>query len=144
MYVQHSVHIERPVSECTLALERSPRTWFPRLRSDHATEVGLRVAGISVRKSVSIDLGTPEKKGEWVSVPVEWRATFPEKLFPVLVGKIELSPAGKQETRLTVSGMYEAPLGKLGAIVDEAIMHSVAQATVKELTHAIATQLSAG
>jgi hypothetical protein len=144
MYVQHSVHIERPVSECALALERSPRTWFPRLRSDHATEVGLRVAGISVRKSVSIDLGAPEKKGEWVSVPVEWRATFPEKLFPVLVGKIELSPAGKRETRLTVSGMYEAPLGKMGALVDEAIMHSVAQATVKELTQAIATQLSAG
>ena len=144
MYVQHSVHIDRAVNECAKALESGPRTWFPRLKSDHTTEVGLRVAGISVRKAVTIDLGTPEKQGEWINVPVEWRATFPERLFPVLVGKVELSPAGNKQTRLTVSGMYEPPLGKLGALVDEAIMHGVAQATVKELTEAIATQLSAG
>ncbi len=144
MYVQHSVHIDHPVSECAQALERAPRTWFPRLTSDHTSAVGLRLAGISVRKSVTIDLGEPVRKGDWVNVPVEWRATFPKALFPALAGRIELSPSGKAETRLTVSGMYQAPLGRFGALVDEAIMHSVAQATVKELTEAIATQLSAG
>jgi hypothetical protein len=139
--VQHSVHIDRPVGECAEALARGPRTWFPRLRSDHATEVGMRVAGISVRKTVTVDLGLPVTTGEWVNVPLTWHATFPEKLFPVLVGKLELSPVEKDVTRLTVSGMYEPPLGKLGALIDDAVMHNVAQATVKELTEAISRQL---
>ena len=58
-----------------------------------------------------------------------------------MVGKLELSPVEKDVTRLTVSGMYEPPLGKLGAMIDDAVMHNVAQATVRELTEAISRQL---
>lgn len=103
----------------------------------------MRVAGVSVRKTVTVDLGAPVTTGEWVNVPLTWHATFPEKLFPVLVGKLELSPVEKDVTRLTVSGMYEPPLGKVGALIDDAVMHNVAQATVKELTEAISKQLAA-
>jgi hypothetical protein len=44
-------------------------------------------------------------------------------------------------TRLTVSGMYEAPLGRVGKELDDALMHRVAEATVKELAESIAKQL---
>jgi hypothetical protein len=142
MFVQHSVHIDRTVEECSAALARGPRTWFPRLQADNAAEVGLRVAGVSIHKRVTVELGEPEKKGEWTNVPVSWKATFPEQLFPVLVGRLELVPVEKKLTRLTVSGMYEPPLGRLGALIDEAIMHSVAEATVREVTEAIALQLA--
>jgi hypothetical protein len=47
----------------------------------------------------------------------------------------------EQVTRLTVSGMYEPPLGRLGTLIDDAVMHSVAEATVRELTESIAEQL---
>jgi hypothetical protein len=103
--------------------------------------MGIRLAGVSVRKRVKVELGQPEFEGDWTFVPVSWKATFPEHLFPVLVGKIELAPAGKSETRLTVSGMYEPPLGRIGALIDDALMHSVAEATIKELTESIAGQL---
>ncbi|HET7465343.1 MAG TPA: hypothetical protein VFL29_01640 [Candidatus Dormibacteraeota bacterium] len=124
-------------------LERGPRIWFPRLRGDSRSEVGLRVAGVSVRKRVEVTLGEPEKAGNWTNVPISWKATFPEQLFPVLTGRLELVPVGKDEARLTVSGMYEPPLGKLGAIIDDAVMHSVAEATVREVTEGIARQLGA-
>jgi hypothetical protein len=143
MYIQHSVHINRAVADCAELLERGPRTWFPRLRADRQTEVGLRVAGVSVRKRVSVDLGEPEKAGNWTNVPISWKATFPEKLFPVLTGRLELVPVEPEVTRLTVSGMYEPPLGKLGALIDDAVMHSVAEATVREVTESIAKQLGA-
>jgi hypothetical protein len=143
MYVQHSVHIDHSVQECAAALSRAPRTWFPRLTEDSATAVGLKIAGISLRKRVSIDLGEPVSEGEWTNVPVSWKATFPEQLFPVMTGKIELAPVDKNVTRLTVSGMYEPPLGRFGALLDEAVMHSVAEATVKEVTESIAKQLAA-
>ena len=142
MFVQHSVHIDRAVEECAAALARSPRTWFPRLQKDNAAEVGLLVAGVSIHKRVIVELGEPEKKGEWTNVPISWKATFPEQLFPVLVGRLELVPVEKKLTRLTVSGMYEPPLGRLGALIDETIMHSVAEATVREVTESIAVQLN--
>jgi hypothetical protein len=142
MYVQHSVHIDQSVEQCAAALERGPRTWFPRLQADNASAVGLRVAGVSVRKRVIVELGEPETKGEWTNVPISWKATFPEQLFPVLVGRVELVPVDKNVTRLTVSGMYEPPLGRLGALIDDAIMHSVAEATVREVTESIALQFA--
>lgn len=143
MFVQHSVHIDRPVAECAAALQRGPRTWFPHLSGEGRSDVGLKVAGISVRKRVTVELGEPEAKGDWTNVPISWRATFPEKLFPVLTGRLELTPVEKQVTRLTLSGMYEPPLGKLGGLIDEAVMHSVADATVREVTESVARQLGA-
>ena len=142
MFVQYSVHIDQAVDDCSAALARGPRTWFPRLQADNDAEVGLRVAGVSIHKRVTVELGEPEKKGEWTNVPISWKATFPERLFPVLVGRLELVPVEKKVTRLTVSGMYEPPLGRLGALIDDAIMHSVAEATVREVTEAIAQQLA--
>lgn len=141
MYVQHSVHVDRPVRDCAEMLERGPRTWFPRLRADSVSEVGMRVAGISVRKRVTIELGEPERKGDWTDVPISWKATFPEKLFPILTGNLELVPVEKAVTRVTVSGMYKPPLGKFGELMDEALMHGVAEATVRELTESIAREL---
>ncbi len=141
MYVQHSVHVDRPIDECVQLLERGPRTWFPRLRGDGKSDVGLRVAGVTIRKRVTVQLGEPEDRGQWTNVPVSWKATFPERLFPVLTGRLEVVPVDRQETRLTVSGMYEPPLGRLGALIDDAVMHSVAEATVRELTESIAEQL---
>src|SRR5438270_12690731 len=141
MYVQHSVHIDRSVDHCVELLQRGPRTWFPRLRGDGELEVGLRVAGVTIRKRVAVQLGEPEDRGQLTNVPVSWKATFPERLFPVLTGRLELVPVGSEETRLTVSGLYEPPLGRLGALIDDAIMHGVADATVRELTESIAEQL---
>ena len=141
MFVQHSVHIEHPVEECAAALAEGPKTWFPRLDARSASAVGLKLAGISVRKRVSVEIGEPFKAGEWTNVPISWKATFPERLFPVLTGKIELAPVERQTTRLTVSGMYEPPLGRVGALLDEAVMHNIAEATVKDITESIARQL---
>lgn len=141
MYVQHSVHIDRSIDECVQLLERGPRTWFPRLEGNGKSDVGLRIAGVTIRKRVTVELGEPENRGEWTNVPVTWKATFPERLFPVLTGRLEIVPVEKQKTRLTVSGMYEPPLGRLGALIDDAVMHSVAEATVRELTESIAKQL---
>jgi hypothetical protein len=111
------------------------------MRGDDKSDVGLRVAGVTIRKRVTVQLGEPENRGEWTNVPVSWKATFPERLFPVLAGRLEVVPVEKRVTRLTVSGMYEPPLGRLGALIDDAVMHSVADATVRELTESIAEQL---
>ena len=141
MFVQHTVHIEQPLKACTDALVQGPPKWFLRTGGKNASTVGLHVAGVPVRKRVVVELGEPEVTSTWTVIPLTWKATFLEKLFPTMTGKIELAPTDTNVTRLTVSGMYEPPLGRLGEQLDDALMHNVAEGTVKELAESIAQRL---
>jgi hypothetical protein len=143
MFVEHSVHIDQPVAAVTRVLTAGPREWFARLDDLGRSAVGPQVAGIVVRKKVAVGVGVPVTTGDWTTIPITWRATFIEKLFPVMVGSVELSPVDARTTKLTVSGMYEPPLGPLGRQMDNAFMHTVAEATVSDLAHSIAKRLDA-
>ncbi len=121
-----------------------PKKWFPRLGSKGVGTVGMHVAGIPVHKRVTVELGEPVKTSTWTVIPLNWKATFPEKLFPTMTGRIELAPVDKSTTRLTVSGMYNPPLGRLGQQIEETLMRGVAKATVKELAESIAKRLEGG
>ena len=134
MHVQHSVHIAHPIKSLSDAMLEDPSRWFPK-------SVGVHVAGVPVRKRVSIEFGEPVKTSTWAVIPISWKPTFARRLLPVMNGKVDLSPVSKEETRLTVSGMYQPPLGKLGEQLDEALMHNVAEGTVKELAELIAQRL---
>ena len=141
MHVIHSVHINRPLSECESGLAESAQTWFPRLNAKSSSSVGPKVAGVPLRKRVTVHVGDPMKAGDWTNLPVTWKATGPQPLFPVMTGRVELIPVDKKVTRLTVSGMYEPPLGRVGKQLDDALMHRVAEATVRELAESIAGRL---
>ena len=134
MHVQHSVHIQRPVKLVSDALLTSPSKWFPK-------SVGVHMAGVPVRKKVNVEFGEPAKTSTWAVIPISWRPTFGRKILPVMNGKVDVSPVSTDETRLTVSGMYEPPLGRLGEQLDEVLMHNVAEGTVKELAELIAQRL---
>ncbi len=147
MFVGASVHVEHSIRACGLALAGSPDTWFPRVvdsveesSEKHLTSVGFKVAGIPVRKQVQVTLGEPVSEGDWLRIPLSWTPTFPANLFPSLDGKLELFPLDPSSTRLTVSGTYTPPLDALGQNLDEVVMHSVAEATLKDLVQAIADE----
>jgi hypothetical protein len=134
MHVQHSVHIQRPIKQVSDALLTSPSRWFPK-------SVGIHLAGVPVRKRVNVEFGEPVRTSTWAVIPISWKPTFGRKLLPAMNGKVDVSPVSNEETRLTVSGMYEPPLGKLGEQLDEVLMHNVAEGTVKELAELIASRL---
>jgi hypothetical protein len=143
MFVRHSVHIDQPIAACTEALMSGPRKWFPRLSGKDVGSVSVHIGGVPVRKRVVVTLGEPVKTATWTVIPLDWKATFPEHLFPKMTGRIELAPVDANVSRLTVSGMYEPPLGKLGKQLNETVMQGVADATVKDLAEAIAKRLAA-
>jgi hypothetical protein len=120
-----------------------PRKWFPRLSGKGVGSVGVHIGGVPVSKRVVVTLGEPVQTATWTVIPLDWKATFPEQLFPKMTGRIELAPVDKSVTRLTVSGMYEPPLGRVGKELNETMMQGVADATVKELAESIAKRLTA-
>jgi hypothetical protein len=141
VFVQHSLHIEKSIESVTSALTTGPRKWFPRIDGDGSAAVGPSVAGLGLRRKVRVSIGEPVAGGSWTEVPVAWHATSLTKMFPVMTGKVELAPVDARVTRLTVRGMYEPPFGRLGKHLDDAFMHSVAEATVRDLAESIAKRL---
>ncbi|MHB8589440.1 MAG: hypothetical protein ACYDA0_11380 [Candidatus Dormibacteraceae bacterium] len=124
-------------------LASGPRKWFASLDDSGEARVGPHVAGVWLSKKVAIEVGEPAVSGDWSEVPVTWKATFIEHLFPVMVGKVELVSVDARTTRLAVRGMYDPPLGRLGKHLDDALLHRVAQATVKNVAETIGKTIDA-
>ncbi len=141
MYITHTVHVPHPIAGCVAAVARGPRTWFPGLKEDSSSRVGVKVAGVSLRKRVAVELGNVTRDGSWAEVPITWKATAATPFFPIFKGKLQLAPVEPTVTRLTVSGMYKPPLGRLGLELDDALLHGMAEATVRDLAESISRQL---
>lgn len=76
---------------------------------------------------------------------IRWEATGPGgALFPVLDADIRLAPAGQHVTVLTIAGVYRPPLGALGEILDRALLHRVAAATVRDFIARVAARITGG
>jgi hypothetical protein len=90
---------------------------------------------------VTIKVGEPTTAGTWTEIPITWQASYIKKLFPLMTGSIQVEPIGDRATTLTVCGSYELPPGRLVEHLDDALMHRVAEAAVKELAQTVAVRL---
>jgi hypothetical protein len=73
---------------------------------------------------------------------LRWEATgVGGALFPVLDADLTLAPDG-MGTVLRLAGSYRPPLGPLGQALDRAILHRVAEATIRTFLARVAAQLT--
>ena len=85
------------------------------------------------------DLGRPKAV---TLLPIKRRAANASGFFPVLEGQFELARMGTATTQLGLSASYEPPFGLVGKIADRAMLHRVAEITVKDFAEQIAAWLS--
>ena len=105
--------------------------------------VGPRRTAPLTAKLVRVRFLEPRRAGTSVRVGLRWEATGPAAgLFPVLDADIALAPSGEQESRLTLSGTYRPPLGRLGEELDRAMLGRVAAATVRALLEDVSDALA--
>jgi hypothetical protein len=81
---------------------------------------------------VHIELGKPFRLASKTILPMSWRATLAEGLFPSLEADMEVAQMGSNRTQLSISARYRPPLGAVGRVIDKAVLHLVAEATVKD------------
>ena len=134
VHTGHALTIDRRFEDLSGFLVSAPHEWFPR-------SIGVHIVGIPVRKRIKVEFGESIETSTVAVVRVSWKATFPQALFPKMEGKVSLSRAGKSSSRLTVSGLYVPPLGRLGEELNEALLHRVADRTVENLAESIARKL---
>jgi hypothetical protein len=102
-----------------------------------------RVGPPGVSKLVEVHVLNVVTRGEAAVLALRWQATGPGgSLFPALDADIWLTPAGEHSARLSLTGVYRPPLGVLGAGLDRAIFHRVADATVRSLLARVADVLA--
>jgi hypothetical protein len=148
MYIRHDVHIDQAAREVRRELLEPPERWLPAAVLDttaarsYLVRVGFRAAAARIAKEVELTVGAAEAPGDWLVVPVAWRATGPGGLFPALDGKLTVQPLGTHSSILWMGATYQPPLGGLGHELDDVALHNVASATIEDFLKGVASRLS--
>ena len=105
--------------------------------------VGPLGAAAGMSKLVEVHFLEVVTRGESAVLALRWQATGPGgRLFPALDADIWLTAAGEHSTRLSLAGVYRPPLAALGAGLDRAVFHRVADGTVQSLLARVADVLA--
>ncbi len=118
--------------------------------SEAAYEGGLAVLRVGplggvrgLSKLVRVKILEPVERGGTLTVPLRWEVTGAAgDLFPVLDADLILARNGGDQALLALAGSYRPPLGKAGTVLDRAIMHRVATATIRSLVHSLAEAIA--
>ena len=77
-----------------------------------------------VRKAAFIDVGPARQVGGQVLVEIAWQSSSYAPLFPVFGGECAISA-----NDIVLDGRYTPPLGRLGLLLDQSLLHFVARRT---------------
>lgn len=142
MFVYYYVHIERAFLDVEPALLRmlpGLRGWAEdayregeRLR----TRIGTQRSKIA--KAVEMEIGDPARGATQTWIPLRWEATGVPGLFPTMDADVVIASVAPELTQIALRGSYRVPLGPVGRAVDRAILHRLAEASVKAFVDRIA------
>jgi hypothetical protein len=150
MFIRYFLDLPLPFEGVEARLLAAPEVWVPGLarEAEHGAEhllveVGFPVDDHRVGKEVQIELGTPFRIPSKTILPLTWTATGPGRLFPSLEADLEIAPLGRNRTQLSISARYRPPLGAVGRVLDRALLHRVAEATLKDFLDRVGETLGA-
>jgi hypothetical protein len=150
MFLRYFIEIPRPMAEVEAELLESPGSWSAAPARDAETrgeellaEVGFGPPGARIGKRVELQFAEPVRFPSKTILPMSWKPAGLESLFPRLEADIEVGELGPERTQLSISARYTPPLGSLGRVLDRALLHRVAEATVKDFLDRAGQILSA-
>ncbi|HET8525588.1 MAG TPA: hypothetical protein VFM81_03025 [Actinomycetota bacterium] len=150
MFLRYYVDLPLPLGDAEAALVEGPEMWIPGLFRDAEdrgrallTEVGFSMETHRIDREVEIELGTPYVSGSATRMPLTWRATSKGRLFPRLEADIELAGLGPDRSQLSMDARYRPPLALVGRALDRALLHRVAEATIKDFVDRVAERIVA-
>lgn len=88
--------------------------------------------GGPLAKEVVVALGSPHMSRSGMVVPVSWRATGAQALFPRLEGDLSIERQGPDHSALHLRASYRPPLGTVGNMVDRLLLSRLARSTVAD------------
>lgn len=145
MFVHYQTEVPISMADVELRLDhlRSHLDSWADVAYREGEELRARVGpgGGAVAKEVRLEIGTAEIHRSGLIYAVNWSATGAEVLFPRLEAELSISHDGHDQTRITIDGTYQPPLGTLGKVVDRVVLRRVAESTVKSWVDRLADAL---
>jgi len=150
MFLRYFLEIASDFENVEASLLDEPGTWVPGLlqaaedRGERLlADVGFSVESRRIDKQVEVRFGTPYRIPSKTLLPMSWRATGSDRLFPQLDADLEVAALGRGRTQLSISARYRPPLGAAGRALDRALLHRVAEATVKDFLDRVGERVAA-
>jgi len=112
-----------------------PGSWR-RVKSVLALPVTDGSAPGPLHKGALIDVGPLERSAGSVRVAIGWQSDSVAPLFPVFAGRLTI-----RTDLLSLEGDYAPPLGRIGLLIDERILHFVARRTAQAFLARVAARL---
>jgi hypothetical protein len=126
MLVYYFGHVEGTLAEVALLISdsQSDLSAWAELAVRHGEELTTRInpGPFMPAKEVHIEVGRADRRSGSVVIPIKWQATGAEALFPEMDADLVLQPIG---------GSYDPPFGGIGRLLDRALLHRLAEASVK-------------
>ena len=151
MFIRYYLELQLPFDEVERALLADPGSWLPGMATEAEdqgerllVEVGFEVGDDRrVNREVEIEVGEPVSvPSTTTTLPIAWKAKRGTHAFPQLDADIEIAALGAGRTQLSMSARYRPPLGMVGRALDRALMHRVAEATVKDFLDRVGERLA--
>jgi hypothetical protein len=149
MFIRYFAEIDHPFDSVEVVLLDDPQRWIPGLATKAGelsdallAEVGFGANGTRVEKKVLLEVHTPMTFPSRLLLPIEWRSSSAQGMFPELHADLEIAPTGPRRTHLSISARYDPPLGVVGRTLDRAMLHRVAELTVKDFLDRTAAALT--
>jgi hypothetical protein len=151
MFVRYYVDLAAPFAEAEQRLLADPASWLPSILVDAEDRGNRLLADVGfpldpdhrVDKQVDVAIGEAYRMPGKAMLPITWTASGGEWLFPSLEGDLELAALGERRTQLSLSARYKPPLGVVGRALDRALLHRVAEATVKDFVDRVVEAIGA-
>lgn len=143
-------YVNQPFSRVSEALAENVEEIIRRATTATGEEATLhaQVGPIDLTAGVTLAIGpmdeTPLPSGRpALRIPITWEATKAARAFPMMRAELTVYPLTATETQLELVGSYEPPLGPLGAALDAAALHKIAEVSVTQLMRDLARYLGA-
>ncbi len=107
--------------------------------------MGPVVAGHLLGVPVRVLLAACWTRGGAAAIPIRWEAVTLESLFPELDGTRLLSAIDEgRRCRLGIEATYRVPFETFGGLLDRALLHRVAELTVRSFLVRLSDALAGG
>jgi hypothetical protein len=148
MFVYYFVHVNRPFVEVEPALVSQLNSLGSfadaayREGEELRDKIGLSRDHGVVAKTIHLVAGIPLRGGQQTTIPLAWEATGTPGLFPKLDADLIVATVGPELCQIAMRGTYSPPLGPLGRALDRAVLHRVAEASVKSFVDRVAQSIT--
>lgn len=144
--VYDGVPIAMPFPDALARLADDPTRWLPPpvRREPAGLVVTMHAAGLLAAAGVAavVEVGDLEVDPPGLALrPIAWRAQRTDRVFPRLVGELELSRTSPTTSRLTLVGGYQPPISVIGDAGDRLVGRHLADAVIRTFLERVAATL---